>query len=67
MGTPDRISNKGEKAGGKIKETAGSATGDEQLEAEGKADQTKASFKDKVEDAKDKVAETFNNVTNSDD
>ena len=39
------------------------ATGDQQLEAEGKFDQFKAGAKDKVEDAKDAVAEKFNDST----
>ena len=63
MGTDERASNAAEDLKGKVKEGAGKATGDEQLEAEGKFDQFKASAKDKVEDAKDAVAEKFNDST----
>jgi uncharacterized protein YjbJ (UPF0337 family) len=34
---------------GRLKETAGSLTGDEDLKRQGKADQAKASVKDKVD------------------
>ncbi len=53
MGLGDKISNKAEDGKGKAKETAGSATGDENLEAEGKGDQASASIKDGVEKVKD--------------
>lgn len=41
-----------DKAKGRVKETAGVATGDRELEAEGKRDTTKGEIKGKVEDAK---------------
>jgi uncharacterized protein YjbJ (UPF0337 family) len=41
-----------DKTKGKVKETAGVATGDRELEAEGKADTLKGNVKEKVEDAK---------------
>ncbi len=53
MGLDDKLSNKGDDLGGKLKEGTGKATGDEQLEAEGKGDQAKASVKDGVEHVKD--------------
>ncbi len=53
MGLDDKIGNKGEGLGGKIKEGFGKATGDESLEAEGHKDQTKASLKDAGENIKD--------------
>lgn len=40
---------------GRIKEAAGSLTGDESLKNEGKADQVKASVKDTVDKAADKA------------
>lgn len=40
---------------GRLKEAAGSLTGDEDLKHEGKADQAKASVKDKVDKAAEKV------------
>ncbi len=53
MGLDDKISNKAEDLGGKLKEGTGKATDDEQLEAEGKGDQASASLKDGVEHVKD--------------
>ena len=53
MGLDDKLSNKAEGAGGKLKEGAGKATGDEQLEAEGRGDQASAKVKDGVEKVKD--------------
>ncbi|MBT2568196.1 CsbD family protein [Arthrobacter sp. ISL-85] len=53
MGLGDKIKNAAEKVGGKGKETAGSATGDESLRAEGKTDQTKGSLKQAGEKVKD--------------
>ena len=49
--------NKADELGGKAKETAGKATGNNNLENEGKGDQVKANVKQGVEDAKDKVTE----------
>ncbi len=66
MSGTDRLGNAAEDAKGKAKEGAGKATGNEQLEAEGKWDQTKASAKDKVEDAKDAIAEKYNEATDRD-
>ena len=67
MGNTDRLSNAGEDAKGKAKEGFGKATNNEQLEAEGKWDQTKADAKDKMEDVKDAVAEKYNDVTGRDE
>jgi len=53
MGLGDKIENAAEKAGGKGKEAAGNATGDENLKAEGKADQAKGDLKQAGEKAKD--------------
>ena len=64
MGNTDRLGNAGEDAKGKAKEGFGKATGNEQMEADGKWDQTKADAKDKVEDVKDAVAEKYNDATN---
>ena len=49
--------NKADELGGKAKETVGKATGNDNLENEGKGDQVKANAKQGVEDAKDKVTE----------
>ncbi len=40
---------------GRIKEAAGSLTGDDSLKNEGKGDQAKASIKDKVDSVADKA------------
>jgi uncharacterized protein YjbJ (UPF0337 family) len=57
MGLDDKLSNKAEDLGGKAKEHTGKATGDENLEAEGKGDQAKSSLKDGAEKAKDAVGD----------
>ncbi|MGC4174918.1 CsbD family protein [Demequina sp.] len=66
MGTDERMQNAAEDWKGKAKEHIGEATGDEQMEAEGKMDQASAAVKDKVEDVKDWAAEKFNNMTDDD-
>ncbi|MGY4543895.1 uncharacterized protein YjbJ (UPF0337 family) [Arthrobacter sp. UYNi723] len=53
MGLGDKIRHTAEKAGGKGKEAAGKATGNESLKAEGKTDQTKAGLKQAGEKIKD--------------
>ncbi|TBN56636.1 CsbD family protein [Glaciihabitans arcticus] len=53
MGDGDKVQNTGEKLAGKAKEAFGDATDNEQLQAEGKADQTKASLKQAGENVKD--------------
>lgn len=53
MGAGDKAQNKGEEIAGKIKEQLGEMTDNEQLEAEGQADQTKANLKQAGENVKD--------------
>jgi uncharacterized protein YjbJ (UPF0337 family) len=53
MGLDDKMDNKGEELKGKAKETVGKATDDEELEAEGKSDQTGANLKQAGEKVKD--------------
>ncbi|WP_131684355.1 CsbD family protein [Pseudarthrobacter sp. YALA5] len=53
MGLDDKIENAAEKLGGKGKEAAGRAGDDPNLEAEGKADQSKADLKQAGEKVKD--------------
>ncbi|MBQ0979293.1 CsbD family protein [Micromonospora zamorensis] len=53
MGIDDKINNATEDATGKLKEGAGRATDDEQLEAEGRTDQSKAKLKQAGEKIKD--------------
>lgn len=63
MGTQDKASNKLQDVKGKVEETVGKATGDEDLENEGKTDQVKASVKDVGEKVKDAASEIKDAVT----
>ena len=53
MAAEDKASNKVTDIKGKVKESAGKATDDDSLEAEGKTDQTKSSLKQAGENVKD--------------
>jgi uncharacterized protein YjbJ (UPF0337 family) len=53
MGFDDKVDNKSEELGGKVKEGVGKATDDEELEAQGKGDQAKANLKQAGEKIKD--------------
>lgn len=53
MGAEDKLSNAAESVKGKAKERIGDATDDESMQAEGKADQTKADLKQAGEKVKD--------------
>ena len=55
MGLDDKAKIAAQDAAGKVKEGVGDLTDNERLEAEGKADQTAAAEKKKVEEAKDAV------------
>ncbi len=57
MGTQDKASSKLRDVKGKVKETVGRATGDEDLEEQGQADQVKASLEDVGEKVKDAASE----------
>ncbi|WP_300682907.1 CsbD family protein [Nocardioides sp.] len=57
MGADDKLENKGQDLKGRAKEALGAATDNDRLKNEGKADQAKASLKDKAESVKDKVTE----------
>lgn len=54
MGIADKAKNAAEDAIGKVKETVGDITGNEDLEAEGKKDQGVSGVKKVGEDIKDK-------------
>ena len=49
----DKVKNKVEEIKGDVKETAGDATGNEQLKAEGQNDQSKGNLKQAGEKVKD--------------
>lgn len=53
MGLGDKIKNAAEDLAGKGKEAAGKATDNERLEAEGRADQSRADMKKAGENVKD--------------
>jgi uncharacterized protein YjbJ (UPF0337 family) len=53
MGLDDKINNKAEEVNGKVKKGVGKATGDEELEAEGRLDQAKSNVKQAGEKIKD--------------
>ena len=57
MGLDDKIENAAEKLGGKGKEAAGEATGDESLKAEGRGDQAKSDLNQAGEKVKDAFKE----------
>jgi uncharacterized protein YjbJ (UPF0337 family) len=49
----NKTRNAAQKAKGQVKEAAGRATGDQRLEAEGRADKTRANLKQATEKVKD--------------
>lgn len=53
MGLDDKLGNKKDELEGKAKEHAGKATGNEQMEGEGKTDQAKSNLKQAGEKVKD--------------
>jgi uncharacterized protein YjbJ (UPF0337 family) len=62
MGTDDKFENLTDEKVGEAKEAFGSATDNDDLEAEGQSDQTKANVKqagENVKDAADKVKDAF--------
>ncbi len=63
MGIGDKARNKLEDLGGKGKESAGRASDDPDLEAEGKADQTSASVKQAGEHVKDAAKDVKDGLT----
>jgi uncharacterized protein YjbJ (UPF0337 family) len=63
MGTQDKASNKVQDIKGKVEETVGKVTGDEELEDEGRGDQAKAAVKDVGEKVKDAAASVKDAVT----
>jgi uncharacterized protein YjbJ (UPF0337 family) len=61
-GTEDRAAGTWDKAKGKVKETAGQATGDRDLEREGRMDQTKGAGRRAVGSVKDAAGEVEKDV-----
>ena len=63
MGLKDKAENKVEELKGQGKESTGRATGDRDLEAEGKADQTGAKVKNAGEHVKDAAKDVKDGLT----
>lgn len=63
MGLKDKAENKVEDLKGQGKESTGKATGNEQLQAEGKADQGSAKVKDAGEKVKDAAHDLKDGLT----
>ncbi len=59
MSLQDKIANTGQVLKGKVKEAAGRATADPQLEVEGKLDQGKGRLKQAAEKVKDAGKDVF--------
>ncbi|WNI16440.1 CsbD family protein [Actinacidiphila sp. ITFR-21] len=59
MSASDKSQARTEQAKGKIKETAGHAVGNEELEAEGRADQAEGDMRQAKEKAKDAMKDVF--------
>lgn len=55
----DKIKHAGEEAVGKVKETTGKLTGNENLEARGQAEQAEADVKQAGDKAKDAARDVF--------
>jgi uncharacterized protein YjbJ (UPF0337 family) len=55
MGTDDKLRNQGQDLKGKAKESVGRATDDEELEAQGRADQAESNLKQAGEKVKDAI------------
>ena len=62
MGIDDKAENKLQDLAGNAKEAAGTLTDNNELKAEGKADQAAAGAKDAVENVKDFAADAVENV-----
>lgn len=66
MGIQDKFENKAEDLKGRAKESAGAATGDEDLKREGQADQASSKVKKAAETVKDKANEIAAKLTGDD-
>ncbi|NKY84379.1 CsbD family protein [Nocardia veterana] len=62
MSLGDKIGNKADEFGGKAKAAAGAVTGDDDLRAEGKADQAKSAIKGAIENVEDAVGDAVAKV-----
>lgn len=58
----ERLEGAGDKVAGSVEETIGDLTGNEQAQAEGKAEQVKGDLRQGLADAKDKVNDLIDKV-----
>lgn len=65
-GTDDKIQGKGEELLGKAKQGVGGATGNEQMEAEGKADEAKGAGRGVLGNIKDAVSDAADSLKKKD-
>jgi uncharacterized protein YjbJ (UPF0337 family) len=63
----DELKGKGENLKGRVKQAAGSLSGDKKLEAEGAYDRVKGAAQEKVGEAKRKLNDAQNEATTDDD
>ncbi len=63
MSAQDKFENKAEELKGRAKESAGAATGDEDLKNEGQGDQASSALKKGAEKVKDKANEIAEKLT----
>lgn len=66
MSVGDKFQNKAEEVKGRAKEATGSATGDDDLKNEGKADQASSAVKKGAEKVKDKANQLAEKLTGDD-
>ncbi|WP_182358593.1 CsbD family protein [Tomitella gaofuii] len=66
MGVHDKFENKAEELKGRAKESAGAATGDEDLKNEGQADQGSSAMKKGAEKIKDTANKAADKITGKD-
>ena len=59
MAFDDKVENKTQEVGGKVKEGVGRATNDRELEAEGRGDQAESGLKQAGEKVKDAARSVF--------
>ncbi|MFN2495821.1 MAG: CsbD family protein [Pseudonocardiaceae bacterium] len=59
MANDDKLKNKIDEGAGRVKETAGSVTGDDETRREGKVEKGKAQVKDNVQDAVESAKDIF--------
>jgi uncharacterized protein YjbJ (UPF0337 family) len=65
MDIEDKIKNKADQAGGKVKETVGKLTDNERMEGEGRLQNAKATLAEDAEKLKDSVKDAAKHIKDS--